>query len=194
MKNTVKGVVPSTNVIAVGSSSSVDVKEEHKAVSDDLRKAARVAHDSDFVASVTYIRPGTSKRPEVDEQEQTHLTKKIVQDIKSMSLNDALKNKVNSSRGGLRRSERKVDKCVEKRDERIGQKTYIAVEVKSTECKHMRVEHMRSATLGWSFDSLKKRESSELDADGLGSATFKPLSRTTPMAIDTSTGELGSAT
>ncbi|KAI3666865.1 hypothetical protein L6452_41904 [Arctium lappa] len=55
----------------------------------------------------------------------------------------------------------------------------------STECENMRVEHMRPATLGWSFESLKKRESSELDAGGLGSATMKPLSRQTSMGIGT---------
>ncbi|KAI3685345.1 hypothetical protein L6452_34598 [Arctium lappa] len=57
--------------------------------------------------------------------------------------------------------------------------------VESTECENMRAEHMRSATLGWSFDSLKKRESSELDAGDLGSATMKPISKQTSMGIGT---------
>ncbi|KAI3746690.1 hypothetical protein L6452_09129 [Arctium lappa] len=55
------------------------------------------------------------------------------------------------------------------------------------ENRHMNVQHMRPTTLGWSFDLLKKRESSELDEARLGSVTFVLFSRETPMAIDTFT-------
>ncbi|KAI3718737.1 hypothetical protein L6452_19619 [Arctium lappa] len=131
------------------------VKDAPPRTNDAIAKTAKCSKDddSDFVASATCVRPSSSKVPKVDEQAPTHLTKKIVRDIKSMSLND-----------------------------------------ESTECEHMSVEHMRSTTPRWSFDLLRNRESLEFDAGGLGSANFEPLSRETPMAIDTFAKGLGSST
>ncbi|KAI3697459.1 hypothetical protein L6452_30487 [Arctium lappa] len=200
---TVKGVDPTTNVIEVGSSSSSSVKG--------------------VIPSTKVIEAGSSS-----------LVKGMVPSTNVIAVGSSssvLKNKVNPSMGGLRSSERKVDNCVEKREEMNGQRVVktdtkdhnkaVQMEilrtqtsprplhetiqklnddqkallyVDSTECEHMSVEHMRPTTLGWSFDALKKRESSELDSDGLGSATFKPLSMHTPMAIDTSEKGLGSTT
>ncbi|KAI3701979.1 hypothetical protein L6452_27519 [Arctium lappa] len=44
--------------------------------------------------------------------------------------------------------------------------------VESTECKQVTVEHVRPTTLGWNFDLLKKRESSELEDEGFGGSSL----------------------
>ncbi|KAI3697641.1 hypothetical protein L6452_30736 [Arctium lappa] len=232
-RHAAKGVEHSTNVIEVGSASTGATNTEH-ADKGALppRNVITVGTSgtySDFVVSSRSVRATSSKCQEVGEKVRTHLTNKIVQDVRSISLNDALKSNIHSMRSGLRSSERNVNKCVQNDDETFGQKldkpdtkdiksggrqidkcvgkkdervahrvvkpeTKALLYVESTDFENMREEDLNKAKLGWSFDSLKKMETSELNSGGLGSGTLKRLSMQTPMAIDTSDRQHGHAT
>ncbi|KAI3667092.1 hypothetical protein L6452_42137 [Arctium lappa] len=112
------------------------------------------------------------------------ITKRIVEGMKGITLNEA-----NCRRGGLRSSDTKAEDKMKRGNEYVldvAMEKGIRIPKREVHLPrivlpNISVEYIRSATLAWNVEWLRKREISEIENGGLGSAPLLERTHDPPM-------------
>ncbi|KAI3771140.1 hypothetical protein L6452_02298 [Arctium lappa] len=147
--------------------------------------------DDDFMSIPRPVPTSSTIILDSDKPIPRKITKRIVEGMKGITLNEGLKERIDGTRGRLRNNDTKEKDQMKRANEfvldagiedgvRIPKRELLYVE--RTTLPNISVEHIRPATRAWNVEWLKKREIAEIENGGLRTAPLRE--RTQDQAIN----------
>ncbi|KAI3757224.1 hypothetical protein L6452_04758 [Arctium lappa] len=121
--------------------------------------------DDDFMSIPKPVTSSSTIILDSDKPIPRKITKRIVEGMKGITLNEVLKERIDATRGRLRNRDTKAKDKMKRSNESL-------LYVERTTLPNIPVERISPATMAWNVELLKKREIAEIENGGLGSATL----------------------